>query len=96
MKQTRRVQVHIGEGVTEQCAHSMRCRYDYRKPSRNYFLYIENARTRPFPPAPPFPSATPVDSPIVVVFEVLSGTRNDLFPLPPPSHGRRFFNVLAR
>lgn len=38
------VQVHIGEGVPEQCVHSMRSRYDYRKPSRNYFLYIENAR----------------------------------------------------
>jgi len=47
------VQVHIGEGVPEQCAHSMRSRYDYRKPSRNYFLYIENARG----PSPlPFPS----------------------------------------
>lgn len=46
---TRRLQVHIGEGVAEQCAHSMRTRYDYRKPSRNYFLYIENARG----PSPP-------------------------------------------
>jgi len=44
----RRLQVHIGEGVAEQCAHSMRARYDYRKPSRNYFLYIENATRRPF------------------------------------------------
>lgn len=68
----RRVQVHIGEGVPEQCAHSMRSRYDYRKPSRNYFLYIENARG---PLLPLFPRKLP---PLTLRHPRL------FVPLPPP------------
>lgn len=83
-KQGRRVQVHIGEGVPEQCAHSMRSRYDYRKPSRNYFLYIENARG---PSSPSFLQKLPplFLSPLLSLFLVSItlaarlGSRNDLF-----------------
>lgn len=86
-RQGRRVQVHIGEGVPEQCAHSMRSRYDYRKPSRNYFLYIENA-LRPF--ASLLPSkVTPSAVPIVYPFPSLS-RRSFL------DHATTFFHPLGR
>ena len=58
----RRVQVHIGEGVAEQCARSMRSRYDYRKPSHNYFLYVENVPSPLVSFLPPF-SLRPCFSP---------------------------------
>ena len=64
--------------MAEQCARSMRSRYDYRKPSHNYFLYVENV---PSPlvsslPIPPRPS--PLKPPVSSLF------LSSLFLLLPP------------
>jgi len=66
----------------------MRSRYDYRKPSRNYFLYIENARGPSLPsflqklPPLPFLSSAPFPFP--------SLSRRSL------DHATTFFHPLGR
>lgn len=75
----RRVQVHIGEGVAEQCARSMRSRYDYRKPSHNYFLYVENV---PSPLVSFLPPLFP--SPLLLSTVKTTSLLSPLFLLLPP------------